>query len=114
MSSGFFKGQKSGSQGHRKPMQKNIICDGVRPYNTFATGYSEVRSPKLRHHAKHKQPAFTYSVYPQSDGREGMTLVHYGHPLGSCEDCRNTVVRQRRGGTMYVEHRQSKRNCCIL
>jgi hypothetical protein len=114
MSSGFFKGQKSGSQGHRKPMQKNIICDGVRPYNTFATGYSEVRSPKPRHHAKHKQPAFTYSFYPLPDGREGMTPYHYDHPLGSCEDCRNTVVRRTKDGKIYAEPGQSEADCCIL
>jgi hypothetical protein len=111
-----FKGQKSGpqAQGHRKSMQKNIICDGVRPYNTFATSYSEVRSPKPRHHAKHKQPAFTYSFYPLPDGREGMTPYHYDHPLGSCEDCRNTVVRRTKDGKIYAEHGQSEAKCCIL
>jgi hypothetical protein len=109
--SGYFKGQKSGPQGRRKPMQNNIKCDGVPRYNTFATAYSEViRSPKPRHHAKHKRPAFTYSFYPLPDGREGIDLEHYGHPLGSCEGCRNTVVRHSRDGKMYVEHRQE--DCC--
>jgi hypothetical protein len=108
--SGFFKVQKSGPQGHRKPTQKNIICDGVRPYNTFATGYSEVRSTKPRHHAKHNRPVFTYSFYPQSDGREGMIPYHRGHPLGSCEDCRNTKVRRRGDVTIFAEHGQE--NCC--
>ncbi|CAB4040160.1 Hypothetical predicted protein [Paramuricea clavata] len=93
--SNFFKSQKSGAQGHRKPMQQDITCD---------SGHSEVRTPKPRHDAKVKRPAYTSSRKALSNGREGMTLYHYGHPLGSCEDCRNTVVRQKRSGEMVVEH----------
>ena len=96
--SNFFKdSQKSGAQGHRKP------CD---------SGHSEVRTPKPRHDAKHKRPAYTYSRKVLSNGREAMTLYHHGHSLGSCEDCCNTVVRQKRSGEMFVEHGTNK--CTIL
>jgi hypothetical protein len=44
VSAGFFKDQKSGRQGHRQPLQQDTTCEGVRPYNTFRPGYSEVRS----------------------------------------------------------------------
>jgi hypothetical protein len=95
VSADLFKGQKSGPQGHHKPLQQDITSEGVRPYNTSSpSGHSEIRPPKPRHHAKHKRSAFKYSFYPLPDGREGIELQHYGHPLGSCEDCRNTVVRR--------------------
>ncbi|CAB4027656.1 Hypothetical predicted protein [Paramuricea clavata] len=113
-SAAFFNRQKSDRQGHRKPLQQDTTCDGVRSYYTFPPGHSEVRPPKPRHHAKHERPAFTYSFYPLPDGREGVELKHHGHPLGSCEDCRNIIVRQRRDGKikMYVEHRQGEPECC--
>jgi hypothetical protein len=111
--SGFFKDQKSGRQGHRQPMQQDTTCEGVRPHKAFPPGRSDIWSSKPRHHAERKRRPYTFSVYDLPNARQGMTWYHHGHPLGFCEDCRDTKVRQtRKGGGMYVEHGQS--DCCIL
>ena len=104
----FFKDQPLGYGGHRKSHNHNITCDrGVRSsslgYDTFPRTYhSDARTSKLAH----KRPVFTLGIRKLSDGLE--EILHYGHPLGSCEECRSIVVRRKEGGDMYVEESRGK------
>jgi hypothetical protein len=117
--SDFFPGRQSGRQGYRQPMQEVITCEGVPPYITLPPSrHSEFRPSKPRHHAiKHERPAYAFVFKNLPNGREGMTLYHYDHPLGSCEDCRNNVVGYTRDGEMFVEEHISQggiEDCCII
>ena len=109
--SDFFKPQPSGHRGHRKSNDHNMTCDrGICSssigYGTFSrTNHSDVRTSTLAY----KRPVFTYSIHRLPDGREKMTMLHYGHPLGSCNKCRNMVVRRRKGGDIYAEE-----DCCTI
>ncbi len=111
--SDFFRGQESGRRGNRRSHDQNIACDnGVCSsfllYNTSPR--SEVRHPRSRYK---EPPEFTFSYYKLSNSRQGMKLQHYGHSLGSCQDCRNIKVRRRRDGEMYAEHGKEE-FCTIL
>ena len=117
--SDFFPGRQSGRQGYRQPMQEVITCEGVPPYITLPPSrHSEFRPSKPRHHAiKHERPAYSFFFKNLPNGREGVTLYHYDHPLGSCEDCRNNVVGYTRDGEMFVEEHISQggiEDCCII
>ena len=116
--SDFFPGRQSGRQGYRQPMQQVITCEGVPPYITLPPSrHSEFRPSKPRHHAiKHERPAYAFVFKNLPNGREGMTLYHYDHPLGSCKDCRNTVVGYTRDGEVFVEEDSQGGigDCCII
>jgi hypothetical protein len=105
----FFRGHESDRRGHRRSHDLNITCDkGVRSsflsYNTSLR--SDVRHPTPRYNAQNKRREFTFSFYKMRNGREGMNLHHYGHELGSCQDCRNIKVRKSKDGKLYVEHHE--------
>ena len=112
--SGFFKHQPSGHRGHRKSHDQNMTCDrGVRSsalcYNTFShTNHSDVRTSTLAY----KRRAFTLGFHRLRDGREKIIFLHYDHPLRSCEECRNMVVRQTKDGDLYVKETQG--DCCTI
>ena len=112
----FFQNKASGSRGHRKSHDQNLTCEiGVRSSsiydNTFLrTDRRHLRIPKPRHRGKYELSPFTYSVYELPDGREGMTLLHHGHSLGSCGECRTMVVRQKANGELYADETQA--DCC--
>ena len=110
----FLKGQPSGHRRHRKSHNQNKTCDrGVRSsslgYGTFSRTYhSDARASKFAH----KLPVFTLDIHKLSDGREEITILHYGHPLRCCEECRNMKPRQTKDGEFYVEDGQ--RDCCTI
>ena len=112
--SGFFKHQPSTHRGHRKSNGRSMTCDrGVHSsslgYGTFPrANHSDIRTLKLAY----KRPVFTYSVCRLPDGREKIILLHFGHPLGCCEECRSMVVRRTMGGDMYAE--KSQEDCCTI
>ena len=105
----FFPNKASGARGHGKSHDQSVTSEtGVRSSsvydNTFLrTDRSHLRIPKPRHRAKYELSPFTYSYFQRPDGKEGMTLLHYGHSLGSCGECRTMRVRQRENAEIYAE-----------
>ena len=125
--SDFFKGERrqASRQGHRRqldhdhrrPLDQGGTCDGAPSYpvsyNTFQHSYDrEFQHRRPHHHPRRKEHPYSYRIHNLPYGRQGITLYHYDHQLGRCEDCYKTKARRTKNGKLRVEHGQGDIDCC--
>ena len=124
--SDFFKGERhpAGRQGrrrsldqdHGRPLNQGKTSYGTPSYpvlyNTSQRSYRKIPHPRPHHHPRHTQHPYTFRVHNLPDGRQRITLYHYDHLLGGCEDCYKTRARRTKNGRLRVEHGQGGDDCC--
>ena len=109
--SDVFKGERHqpSRQDHRRPLNQGGTCDGASQRS-----YRKLPHPRPHHHPRHTQHPYTFRVHNLPDGRQRITLYHYDHLLGRCEDCYKTRARRTKNGRLRVEHQSRLGRCTII
>ena len=95
-------------------MKINAKYDDVSDVFKGERSYRKFPHPRPHHHPRHTQHPYTFRVHNLPDGRQRITLYHYDHLLGRCEDCYKTRARPTKNGRLRVEHQRRLGRCTII